>query len=167
MASDAMANNAPRVRSWNRVRALHLVLVCVLSGCADDPAGADDQRADPSDSAKVAVGAKVYSQHCSACHGAQLKGQPNWRKRLPSGRLPAPPHDDSGHTWHHPDHVLFGIIKKGLVPPYAPQGYASDMPKFAGTLPDDDIWAVLAYIKSRWPTTVLPARAQMLGNSRQ
>jgi len=79
--------------------------------------------------------------------------------------MPAPPHDDSGHTWHHPDHVLFGITKKGLVPPYAPQGYLSDMPAFGDKLSDDEIWAVLAYMKTRWTSAVLPARAEMLRNS--
>ena len=57
----------------------------------------------------LAEGAQLYAQHCASCHGSQLEGQPNWRERLPNGRLPAPPHDDSGHTWHHPDHVLFAI----------------------------------------------------------
>jgi mono/diheme cytochrome c family protein len=67
--------------------------------------------------------------------------------------LPAPPHDASGHTWHHPDDVLFGITKRGLAP-YAPPGYVSDMPAFGGTLSDDEIRAVLAYIKSQWPPQI-------------
>jgi hypothetical protein len=69
--------------------------------------------------------------------------------------MPAPPHDDSGHTWHHPDEVLFGITKNGLVLPYAPPGYQSDMPAFAGTLSDEEIRAVLAYIASRWSGEVM------------
>src|SRR5262249_29124307 len=75
---------------------------------------------DRSDSAQVARGRIVYGERCAACHGANLEGQANWRARLPDGRLPAPPHDDSGHTWHHPDDTLFAIVKRGLVPPYAP-----------------------------------------------
>ncbi len=103
------------------------------------------------DGATLALGAKVYGTHCASCHGANLEGEPNWRERKPSGRMPAPPHDDSGHTWHHPDAVLFGITKEGLVPgKYAPPGYQSDMPGFGGALSDDEIWAVLAYIASRW-----------------
>lgn len=67
--------------------------------------------------------------------------------------MPAPPHDAGGHTWHHPDEVLFGITKYGLVPgKYAPPGYRSDMPAFAGVLEDSDIGAVLAYIKGSWGT---------------
>jgi mono/diheme cytochrome c family protein len=107
-------------------------------------------------------GGKLYAQHCAACHGAKLEGQPEWRKRLPNGRMPAPPHDSTGHTWHHPDAVLFGITKHGMVPPYAPAGYQSDMPGFAGILSDAEIRAVLAYIKSHWSDEVLHHRAAML-----
>jgi mono/diheme cytochrome c family protein len=110
----------------------------------------------------LALGRNVYEQHCAACHGAKLEGQPNWRSRLPNGRMPAPPHDDSGHTWHHPDQVLFGITKHGLAPPYAPPGYESDMPAFAGKLSDAEIRAVLAYIASHWSDEVRKARAEML-----
>lgn len=116
------------------------------------------------DPAQLALGAKRYAEHCASCHGAKLEGQPNWRQRLPSGRLPAPPHDDSGHTWHHPDEVLIGITKNGLVAPYAPPGYESDMPAFAGKLSDDEVRAVLAYIKSHWSPEVRKLRAEMLGN---
>ena len=108
-------------------------------------------RADPKDERQVALGEAVYRQHCASCHGAELEGQPNWRVRKPDGRLPAPPHDESGHTWHHPDEILFRITKLGLRPPLAPKGYDSDMPAFGQTLSDEEIWAALAFIKSRWP----------------
>ncbi len=118
--------------------------------------------------AAVNLGERVYAQNCAACHGARLEGQPNWRARLPNGRLPAPPHDETGHTWHHPDEVLFGITKNGLVPPYAPRDYESDMPAFAGKLSDEEIWAVLAYIESHWTSRdVLEARAEMTRNARR
>jgi mono/diheme cytochrome c family protein len=126
----------------------------------------EDARAAPRDAAEVALGAKVYAQNCAACHGASLQGQPEWRRRLPSGRMPAPPHDESGHTWHHPDDVLFGMTKRGVAP-YAPAGYQSDMPAFGGTLSDEEIWAVLAFIKSHWRSReVLDTRAEMLRNLR-
>jgi len=107
---------------------------------------------DPDDPMRVASGRRVYDRHCASCHGAKLEGQANWRELLPSGRMPAPPHDASGHTWHHPDEVLFGIVKEGLVSgKYAPPGYRSDMPAFASILTDEEIAAVLAYIMSTWP----------------
>ena len=143
---------------------LVVALAIALSACSETPPG-EDPRADPRDPARVALGSKAYAQHCAACHGAKLEGQPNWKQRLPNGRLPAPPHDDSGHTWHHTDAVLFAITRNGSVPPYAPPGYESDMPAFKGKLTDDEIWAVLAYIKSRWTQQVLPARAEMMRNA--
>jgi mono/diheme cytochrome c family protein len=147
------------------VRNALLFTFAALAGCSDSPAPGDEMRADPRDKPTVALGAKVYAQHCAVCHGAKLEGQPNWRSRLPNGRMPAPPHDESGHTWHHTDRVLFGITKNGLVPPYAPKGYESDMPAFAGQLSDAEIWAVLAYIQSHWTSRdVLEARAEMIRN---
>jgi mono/diheme cytochrome c family protein len=100
--------------------------------------------------AVLVEGRTLYSQYCARCHGANLEGQRDWTGRLPSGRLPAPPHDASGHTWHHSDRVLFEITKKG---PAAVVGsdYESDMPAFDGVLTDEQIRAVLAFIKSTWP----------------
>jgi mono/diheme cytochrome c family protein len=34
------------------------------------------------------------------------------------------------------------------------------MPAFGDKLSDDDIWAVLAYIKSRWPTEIRRAQQE-------
>jgi mono/diheme cytochrome c family protein len=108
-------------------------------------------RADPADTRQVALGETVYRQHCASCHGARLEGQPDWRTRKPDGKLPAPPHDETGHTWHHSDEQLFGLTRLGLKPPLAPESYQSDMPAFDGVLTDAQIWAVLAFIKSTWP----------------
>ena len=130
----------------------HVLVAALLSGCDSTE--------------QIAQGEKIYAAHCASCHGAKLEGQPEWQKRLPNGRFPAPPHDDSGHTWHHPDEVLFGITKHGMVPPYAPAGYQSDMPGFAGRLTDAEIRAVLAYIESRWSDEIRRARSEMLKNRR-
>ena len=71
--------------------------------------------------------------------------------RKSNGRLPAPPHDESGHTWHHADSVLMEITRNGLVPGVtAPEGYVSDMPAYSKLLSDHQIRAVLADIKSSW-----------------
>ncbi len=112
--------------------------------------GASGQSIANASAARIAAGDAIYRQHCASCHGAELQGEPNWRQRKASGRLPAPPHDDSGHTWHHPDAVLFEITRNGLKPPLAPDGYESDMPGFGAVLGDEQIWSVLAYIGSRW-----------------
>ncbi len=118
--------------------------------------------ADPDNTQQVTRGKSVYAQHCAACHGVRLEGQRNWRERLPNGRYPAPPHDASGHTWHHPDAMLFGVTKHGLVPgKYAPSSYQSDMPAFGGQLSDGEIWSVLAYIKSSWPKDIQRAQLEV------
>lgn len=101
----------------------------------------------------LAQGRDVYDRYCASCHGTRLEGQPEWTKRLPSGRMPAPPHDASGHTWHHPSQQLFEIVKDGVAK-FGPPGYESDMPAFRGTLSDAQIRAVLAYIHSTWPADI-------------
>ncbi|HWS75294.1 MAG TPA: cytochrome c [Quisquiliibacterium sp.] len=99
---------------------------------------------------QVEEGRALYALHCASCHGANLEGEGDWRQRKPSGRLPAPPHDDSGHTWHHPDEVLLRITRDGMRPPIAPEGYQSDMPGFGAVLSEAQIRAVLGFIASRW-----------------
>lgn len=107
----------------------------------------------PDDADVVARGQSIYNAECASCHGADLHGQPNWRTQNPDGTLPAPPHDASGHTWHHPDKLLFNITRDGGAAG-APPGFKSAMPAFGGKLADADIWAVLSYIKSRWPAEI-------------
>lgn len=117
---------------------------------------------DPNDPRMVVRGKQVYRQHCASCHRANLEGQPNWRHALPNGRLPAPPHNAEGHTWHHSDDVLFRATKFGMgaiIP-----DRESDMPAFVGALADDDIWAVLSYIESTWPPDIR-ARQQRLNRA--
>lgn len=106
---------------------------------------------DANDVALVDEGRAVYDENCASCHGLQLEGQPNWRRRLPDGRLPAPPHDESGHTWHHHDALLFDMVSRGGQP-FMPEGMESGMPGFGEALTRREMIAALAYIKSRWPT---------------
>lgn len=108
----------------------------------------------PDDAALVARGSAIYAQHCVACHGVRGEGQPNWRERGPDGLLPAPPHDASGHTWHHPDEQLFQITRDGMAATIRQPDYVSAMPAYKGVLSDADIVAVLSYIKAQWPAEV-------------
>jgi mono/diheme cytochrome c family protein len=101
----------------------------------------------------VAEGEPVYAEFCASCHGVDLEGQPDWRTPLPTGGLPAPPHDETGHTWHHPDQLLFAITKFGGQQG-APAGFQSNMPAFGDRLTDREINAVLAFIRSRWPVSI-------------
>lgn len=109
----------------------------------------------------VAAGARLYAENCASCHGAKLEGQTDWRKAGPDGVLPAPPHDETGHTWHHGDGVLFAYTKLGGKAALAQQGveFNSGMPGFGGTLSDQQIWDIVAYIKSTWPDRQRSAQA--------
>lgn len=143
----------------NKSRFAQLALCCLpllLAACDDRP-GTGTMRLATDDAAVLARGEALYRQHCAACHGAQRQGQPHWRERDASGRLPAPPHDASGHTWHHPDEVLFRITKYGVAKAANLKDYDSAMPAYEGVLTDAEITAVLSWIKSRWPAQ---ARAQ-------
>ncbi len=115
----------------------------------DDPARVATKRSS-TDQASIDQGRIWYESYCAGCHGKNLEGQPNWKSPLPSGRLPAPPHDASGHTWHHPDDILASIILRGLKP-FAGEEYESDMPAFEGVLSVEQVNDILAYIKDRWP----------------
>jgi mono/diheme cytochrome c family protein len=95
--------------------------------------------------ASVAWGATLYATHCAQCHGANLEGVSNWKERLADGSLPPPPHDSSGHTWHHPDKVLLEIVRAGGDP-----ASNSKMPAFGDKLSDEDIMAILDFFKSKW-----------------
>jgi mono/diheme cytochrome c family protein len=109
----------------------------------------------PDDQMLVAKGEAVYRESCAACHGVNLEGQtPDWRSPGPDGRLPAPPHDETGHTWHHADTLLFQLTKYGVARVANLENYDSGMPAYEGVLTDNEIVAVLSYIKSIWPADV-------------
>lgn len=107
----------------------------------------------------IAQGKLLYSQYCSACHGANLEGEPNWQQPSETGLFKSPPHDQTGHTWHHGDQYLFDRIKFGVTNWPDLQG-RSTMPAFESQLIDEEIWAILTYIKSTWPEDIQAQQAQ-------
>ena len=109
----------------------------------------------------LAAGAALYAENCAVCHGANLEGQENWQSPGADGRLPAPPHDETGHTWHHGDQVLFEYTKMGGRAMMAARGmeFDSGMPGFGDQLSDREIWNILGYIKSTWPKRVQDIQA--------
>ncbi len=101
----------------------------------------------------ITAGKTVYEANCATCHGYGLQGQANWQIRSAEGYLPAPPHDETGHTWHHPDQMLFEFTKYGPQK-FAGVDYRSTMPAYENRLSDTEIWQVLAYIKAQWPESI-------------
>ena len=92
----------------------------------------------------VLQGETLYAQYCANCHGANLEGVSEWKTVQPDGKLLPPPHDSSGHTWHHPDDLLLSIIAEGGEPSN------SAMPAYADILTDEQTIAILTFIKKSW-----------------
>jgi len=113
------------------------------------------------DPAIVALGANVYEANCASCHGADLKGQANWRSPGEDGWLLAPPHDETGHTWHHDGDTLFQLTKYGVSALINDPNLASNMPIYDRVLSDEEIIAVLSYIKSTWPEEIRARHTEM------
>ena len=105
------------------------------------------------DSSIIENGKQIYAKNCASCHGINLEGQKNWMSRLPDGLMPAPPHDETGHTWHHPDRYLFMVTKYGIEELIG-EKYLNNMPVYKDILSDEEIIAVLSYIKSTWPSKI-------------
>ncbi len=111
----------------------------------------------------LAAGAALYAENCASCHGAKLEGQADWRSRGADGLLPAPPHDETGHTWHHDDATLFAYTELGGTGALAEagiEGVESGMPAFGDILSDAEIWNVIGYIRSTWPDDIQEIQAE-------
>jgi len=145
---------------------LFIVVVALLgmAGLLYFGGSAPDQR--QNDPQRLARGQVVYKTYCASCHGDNLEGQDNWQQRGADGLLQAPPHDASGHTWHHPDPQLFQITKLGTAA-LVGGDYKSTMVGFADQLSDEDIEAVIDFIKSRWPDEIRRRQAEVTTRASQ
>jgi mono/diheme cytochrome c family protein len=125
---------------------LAVLLALVVSVCGDNSI---DTRVDPAAKStgmfpikitgdRVTSGAQIYAENCASCHGPV-----NGSVTLAA----APVHGEAGHTWHHPDRLLFQWILDR--PPLA-----TVMPAFRGTLTGEQVIEALAYIKSQWPQDI-------------
>lgn len=103
------------------------------------------------DADEIALGQSLYAIHCASCHGEELEGEANWQTQNDDGTFRAPPHDASGHTWHHSDAVLLETIRLGGARLPDNIGGTSEMPAFDEILNDRQMAAILTYIKSTWP----------------
>ncbi|MAQ36547.1 MAG: cytochrome C [Thioclava sp.] len=138
-----------------RIEAVGLAVVIALGAGGAQAASLLDGR-------DIAAGKDLYAQNCASCHGAQLEGQPDWREAGADGVLPAPPHDETGHTWHHETALLFDYVKEGGADALAARGVAdfpSGMPGFGGTLDDAQILDILGFIRSTWPERMQAVQA--------
>ncbi|MDH3335664.1 MAG: c-type cytochrome [Rhodospirillaceae bacterium] len=135
--------------SCHRFALVMPAILLILGGCGEGGIN----KADPANERAVQMGEGIYAENCAKCHGGNLEGEPDWQVKRADGTLPAPPHNDNGHTWHHNDDLLFNYTKLGGSE-ILPKNIKSAMPAFAGTLSDEQIWAVLSFIKSKWSIEV-------------
>ena len=131
------------------------------------PAARDGSLLRPDDKALVARGAEIYQAQCASCHGADLEGEPDWRSPRADGLMPAPPDEETGHTWHHPDELLFRITKYGVAKAANLDDYESAMPAYEAILKDEEIVAVLSWIKARWPPEIRARHDELNAQYRQ
>jgi mono/diheme cytochrome c family protein len=115
-------------------------------------------------SATARDGRALYVTHCAACHGGDLAGEANWKSPRPDGSYPAPPHDATGHTWHHGDGTLFRIVNEGGAF-YSTAATPSRMPAFGEQLCDAEVQAVIEYLKSTWGPQERRFQAQVSADS--
>ena len=126
------------------------MLLLAATGCTAKPKDAERVAPVPTlDTGQMAVGREVYVRLCASCHGARGEGAENWATPGPDGLHPAPAHDDTGHTWHHPDRVLFEVITNGMSDPLRPEAPLR-MPAFGEQLSEEETGAVVEYLKSLW-----------------
>ena len=145
---------ASRMLLWLGALAVFVAGGVAIALSGGNTAPGEPWRLRPDDAKLVTLGQQVYEARCASCHGVRLEGQANWRQPGADGLLPAPPHDASGHTWHHPDEMLFRITKYGVARAAKLPNHASAMPAFEGVLSDTEIVAALSWIKSQWPPSV-------------
>ena len=136
-------------------------LLIFLAACANSapppPSSAQAEATDlpplPTlDPDQIALGETVYAQNCASCHGANLEGEADWKTQNEDDSFRAPPHTVDGHTWHHPDSLLLEAIELGGARYDGVNvGGTSNMPAFNESLTNEEITAVLTYIKSTWP----------------
>lgn len=142
------------MKSRANIMVIGVALLIVIGFFIFDQSSQARIGADPKNPKFIAMGKALYAKNCASCHGKNLEGQtPNWRQPMPDGSFPAPPHDASGHTWHHPDALLFKVTKYSRTQS-DDKSFKSNMPAFEKTLSDDEIWSVLSYIKSTWPDAI-------------
>lgn len=120
------------------------LLAIALAGVACQQADGDP----PTDVAAVRRGAALYRVHCATCHGARVEAAPDWKEPDARGDYPPPPHDSTGHTWHHADGLLYRIVATGVTD--TTSRHPPRMPAFRDSLSPAEIRAVLTYLKTLW-----------------
>lgn len=137
---------------------LFFILIAFIGGaCSANPTPAPlpiqptdspERIAEIAASPSLQIGEQVYIRQCAHCHGYSGEGQPpsSAQNTLNLGMNTVPSHNATGHTWQHPDQLLVEVIRVGIQNPLD----HFPMPSFEGRLTDEEITAVIEYIKLWW-----------------
>ena len=104
----------------------------------DDPPPANF---DPVRRSHYARGERIYADHCADCHGEQGEGV--------RGMYPALA-DNRAVTLDTPTNVVSAVLRGGFPPTTAGNPRPFGMPPYATLLSDEDIAAVVSYIRNAW-----------------
>ena len=120
-----------------------MAILLAVAACSGEPGAAASRDAEtgppPLEAAQIAQGKPLYDAYCASCHGIDGTGEENWKVPNADGSYPPPPHDSTGHTWHHSDRLLVDLIANG-------SDFArSRMPAFGDQLSIGEIEAVLEW----------------------
>lgn len=110
-------------------------------------ADADDGFLRWQDARIVDAGSRLYGAHCAGCHGT-LDGTAS--ALVADARLHGPAHDETGHSWQHPDFALFRLVRDGVAEANCLPVDPDRMPIFKDVVSDAELVAILSYIKSTW-----------------
>lgn len=99
------------------------------------------RREAPAGGERSARGALLYERHCASCHGDAGQGVPGIYPPLAGNRTV---------TMEPPANLVRAVLGGGFPPVTAGNPRPFGMPPFATVLPDDDIAALLTYLRSAW-----------------
>ncbi|WP_280156286.1 cytochrome c [Piscinibacter sp. XHJ-5] len=105
------------------------------------------------DPALMQRGARLYDQNCAQCHGERGEGSPGAYPALAGNRAV---------TMDAPANLVRIVIYGGFLPATAGNPRPFGMPPFSQQLDDNDVAAVLSYIRGSWgnnASMVLPIEA--------
>lgn len=107
----------------------------------DAPAPRAELTATPETDAVLKAGAKLYDTHCADCHRSDGKGQPPAYPPL-AGKVAL---SAGGAT-----NAIRIVLNGGYPPSTAGNPRPYGMPPYAMTLSDDEVAAVVSYVRNRW-----------------
>ncbi len=103
----------------------------------------------------IQSGGELFQRNCASCHGQKAQGTvADWQVVGEDGKYPPPPLDGSAHAWHHSIEGLTNTIRNGTVE------LGGSMPAWKGTLSDDEIFSIIAWLASLWPEEIYTAWQQ-------